>query len=774
METVSQNDAVQNAQSEQLPGEAQRLITDEAEFALIPLNRLVKSPFNQRKKERPQAAVVSLAVNIKGLKRLLQNLVVHPMKKAAKKAQTYGVAAGETRRLALNWLADQGDIPADYPVRCQLISASDAILASASENDVRNPAHAADQCHAYLALVEEGRSAEHIAEIFNVHPKTVARRLKLANVSPKLIEIWRNDEMEIQQVQALALSDDHETQERVWFSAQPWQRQPHELRKLITQDEIKADNSPLARFVGLENFEQAGGKVRRDLFASETEGWFTDMELMSKLALAKLDEEATPIRAEGWKWVEVRTDFPHEARSEFSQMSPASLPLSDEQQAELQRIEARMDEIETLQEAEGVTDEDYEKLGDELEQLQTRYSEIEDQSVGYGPEVMAHAGVVLSIGRDGVVVTAGLVRADDEPALRSVIEEAGNAEEAEHLTRTASTGHAYSQPAKEKSVHSEKLLLNLTAHRTAAVQSAIAMNPNVALVTILHKLVLDFLHTGYRDEGASVVQVTSREAIHTMTRAAPELQQNEHATALREYVQTWRKLLPPNPNDLFGWLLEQTQDRLLNLLSVCTALSINGVSNTEGPNAINTIAAALEVNLSTYWQPTCESYLSHVSKDRIVAIVSAAVSPDEGKRLSKMKKGEAAEAAEKLLKGKNWLPEFMVAAEAKQIRYYGSHDDDDTDDEMEDDQATGAASDSGDEPANAAEKDAVEVHAGDEPQAWRFPKAADFACETGEVGPEPASVVQAINAVSAPLSPALAWPLPTPNPAVFTSVQKAA
>ncbi|MCX4176627.1 MULTISPECIES: ParB/RepB/Spo0J family partition protein [Paraburkholderia] len=775
METVRQNDAVQNAQANESQGHPQRLITDEADFTLIPLNRLVKSPFNQRKKERPQADVVSLAVNIRGLKRLLQNLVVHPMKKVAKKAQTYGVDAGETRRLALNWLAEQGDIPDDYPVRCQIISVADAILASASENDVRNPAHPADQCHAYLALVEEGRSAEHIAEIFNINPKTVARRLKLANVSPRLCELWRNDEMELSQIQALALSDDHEAQERVWFSAQAqWQRQPHELRKVITQDEINASNSPIARFVGLEMFEKAGGKVRRDLFANESEGWFTDMALMSSLALQKLEEEAAPIRAEGWKWVEVRTDFPHEARSEFSQISPASLPFSDEQQAEFQTLEAHMDEIEKLQAADNVTDEEFNKLEEELEQLQTRYSQIEDAGMGYAPEVKAHAGVVVFLTRNGVGVTVGLVRADDEPALRTVIEESGHSEEAEHLTRTASAGISHSQPAKEKSAHSEKLLLNLTAHRTAAVQCELAMNPHVALATIVHKLALDFVYRTH-EEAISAVQVSCRDATHEIERSAPGIKKEARYETLRLTFIASRIAMPKDPNALFGWLLEQSQAALLNILAVCTAISLNGVSKTEGPNAINAIAAALDVNMSAYWQPTRESYLDHISKDRIVAIVGEAVSPDEGKRLAKMKKGEAAETAEKLLEGKNWLPDFMVAAEAKQIRYYATRDDDtDEDDQTPDDEGSGVVSDEASTPETPDQGGAVEVQATAELGAWHFPKASDFACETAEAETQSASVAQPVNAVNAPLSPASAWPFPAPNPAAFISLPKAA
>ncbi|WP_338139878.1 hypothetical protein [Burkholderia glumae] len=60
---------------------------------LIPLKRIVASPFNMRRKQ--PIGIEALADNIWHTGGLLQNLVVHPMKVGAKRAQTYGVAAGE-------------------------------------------------------------------------------------------------------------------------------------------------------------------------------------------------------------------------------------------------------------------------------------------------------------------------------------------------------------------------------------------------------------------------------------------------------------------------------------------------------------------------------------------------------------------------------------------------------------------------------------------------------------------------------------------------------
>jgi ParB family chromosome partitioning protein len=48
-----------------------------------------------------------------------------------------------------------------------------------------------------------------------------------------------------------------------------------------------------------------------------------------------------------------------------------------------------------------------------------------------------------------------------------------------------------------------------------------------------------------------------------------------------------------------------------------------------------------------------------VGKDRIIGIVSDAVSPQIAQTLTKLKKGEMVKAAEKHLAGLRWLPETL-------------------------------------------------------------------------------------------------------------------
>jgi hypothetical protein len=67
---------------------------------------------------------------------------------------------------------------------------------------------------------------------------TVKRYLKLTNVSPTLFKLYAEDEMNFDQISALALTDDHELQERLWNNITQWQRNGATFRRLITETEV--------------------------------------------------------------------------------------------------------------------------------------------------------------------------------------------------------------------------------------------------------------------------------------------------------------------------------------------------------------------------------------------------------------------------------------------------------------------------------------------------------------------------------------------------------
>ncbi|WP_423383494.1 ParB/RepB/Spo0J family partition protein [Burkholderia sp. LMG 32019] len=765
MQTVIAQDTTVNATDNAHAVDQPIALKAGAGEVLIPLKRLVASPYNQRRTKRDPATIEAIADNILAVN-LLQNLVVHPMRVTAKKAQTYGVDAGETRRLALLLNVDRGHIALDFEVRCMVISEADAILASASENDLRVPPHPADQFYAYKALADEGRSPEFIATVFKVSPKTVAGHLKLASVSPKLFELFASDVIKLDQIKALAITDDHERQEAAWFGAKgQWNQSANALRTVLKGDKLSFGDR-MVRFVSVAAYEAAGGVVERDLFAAQDDGFIVNRDLLSRLFDEKIASSVEAITAEGWTWVEGRPKFDYDDRNQFTQLYAKPAPFSAEEKAKYEETEKRADELNDKLEAsydaeEGdaayLSDEDRGKLEAECDQLYAVIHEMDDRGGQFTPEQMKVSGAIITVGHDGELeIVRGLIRREDRAEAREMMEQTGQS-----IPRSLTK--------KVKGVHSEKLLLNLTAHRTAAVQSALVVNANVALVAVVHRLVLEFVYDRYSD--LSAVQIKEELPMNGMDRAAPGIKELPQYDQLSLSVLAVTRLIPKNPNELFGWLLEQSQTALLNILAVCTALSLNGVSRTEDPNPINTIAGALELDLSAYWKPTRESYFNHVSKDRIAAIVSEVVSKEQGERIAKMKKGEAAQEAEKLLADKNWLPEFMAAAEVRETRHYCGPNEDDSEADVDDvaesgEHATVLTTDPNSE-TEPGDEDTPATNLDPEP----LPKAEDFSVSAAMPSSELQSDSEPDDARNAQ---GFAWPFPVPNVAGVTGARHAA
>jgi ParB family transcriptional regulator, chromosome partitioning protein len=102
-------------------------------------------------------------------------------------------------------------------------------------------------------LAESGLSIDDVAARFGVTTLFVRQRLKLANVAPRFIEDYRARALQLDQLEALAITDDHAAQERVWDSAQNWERSAHNLRRLLTEKKVSSSDKR-AIFIGVKTY----------------------------------------------------------------------------------------------------------------------------------------------------------------------------------------------------------------------------------------------------------------------------------------------------------------------------------------------------------------------------------------------------------------------------------------------------------------------------------------------------------------------------------------
>jgi ParB family chromosome partitioning protein len=286
---------------------------------MIPLSKLIPSAANVRK-TGATLGIAELAASIKA-HGLLQNLQVRPGDDGK-----FEVVAGRRRLTALKRLAKNKEIERLVEIPCHVLSDEDPAEISLAENVMRLPMHPADQFEAFHALAESGKGPEEIAARFGCSPATVRQRLKLASVSPRLIKIYRAGNMDLDQLMAFAISDDHAAQEAAWFKQPAWNRDPASVRRVLTGAHIEASDRR-ARFVGIDAYAAAGGHVLRDLFAEAHEGYLTDPALLDRLAVERLDREAETIRGEGWKWIEIVPDLDYAAVRGFTRVF-AQVPLT--------------------------------------------------------------------------------------------------------------------------------------------------------------------------------------------------------------------------------------------------------------------------------------------------------------------------------------------------------------------------------------------------------------------------------------------------------------
>ena len=621
---------------------------------LVPLSRLVLRPAGRNVRKTPRMSIPELAASIQRVG-LLQNLIVI----ASADGEHYEVVAGGRRLAALKLLAKKHRISKEWEVPCLLVADGTARTASLTENVQREAMHPADQFEAFAALVAEGRPIEDIAADFSVTPLVVQRRLKLANVSPRLMADYRADAVTLDQLMALAITDDHAAQEAAFYDAPQWQRHPSHLRERLTEREIDACRHPLVRFVGLDSYEAAGGGVRRDLFAEDDAGvYLTDAALLERLAQDKLAGIAATVRAEGWAWVDATPGVTHADLHAF-QRAPRERREPNKREAQrIEKLQAKMQEVaEAVDAAMDADDENKaDALQEEGETLGEQLQALEDGLQDYSPNVKAAAGAIVTIDRNGeAIIHRGLMREAEAKALRTLerLRQGFSGEDAENDDE----GEDDEQP--KTAAMPDRLAQRLSAHRTAALQIEVARHPQVALAAVVHGMVQTVLQESrYGHDLPLGVGLKVQDRLEGM---APDWPESPAAVALRELQQVAGEGLPEDSAALFAALLAKPQDELVRLLAVCVASTVDVVTPRATPHQPGAeLAQAVGLDMAAWWQPTAEGYFKHVSKAVILDAVGA-FAPESVTRLAKLKKADIASEAERLADGKGWMPAIFKA-----------------------------------------------------------------------------------------------------------------
>ena len=511
---------------------------------------------------------------------------------------------------------------------------------------------------------------EEIAAAFFVSVAVVKQRLRLAAVSPALLDVYAEDGITLDQLMAFTVNPDHQRQEQVWEALQRhYSKQPYEIRRMLTEGAVRASDKR-AQFVGIDAYVEAGGEVLNDLFQSDDGGWLQDAGLLDMLVAEKLREAADVVAAEGFRWVETFVDLPYAHLYGLRRLVGEQTPLTPEQEAARDALIAEQERIESeFTAAEELSDEADQRLGE----IETALEELDNRPVVFDPAEVAIAGAFVSIGSDGRLrIDRGYVRPADElslPEPEPSPEVSGAAAHAvdQIAARTDNDGATVvSEPAPAPEPEEDegmrpipdRLLAELTAHRTVALRDALGEDPNVAFLACLHALVLRRFYSYALD---SCVEIEAKSV--GFAHQAPGLADTASAKSVDRRHEAWAAALPKEPEALWDKVVGFDHDTRQHLFAHCVAMSVNATYDAYNrrPRALahaDRLAAAVDLDMAGVgWSPTVDNFLGRVTKARIVAAVREARGERQAQAIDHLKKGEMAERARGLLVGTGWLPE---------------------------------------------------------------------------------------------------------------------
>ena len=628
----------------------------------IPLNRLELAQENVRKTPADPAALEELKASI-AAHGLLENLIVriedtgHDPGSGPEQAHVdrCAVVAGGRRLAAMKALAEEGILNADHPVPCRVIGAAENPgELSLAENVVRVAMHPADQVVAFLKLSDAGVTVAAIAARFGVTERLVEQRLSLGGVAPELLDAYRAQEMDLDTLKAFTVTIDHARQKAVWeqvkeqgYGPSGWQ-----VKRMLTEESVPAA-SAVARFVGMEAYEAAGGTLTRDLFAGEdgSETWFDDPVLLNELATEKLRAAADDLTTR-WKWAKTMVEADWSAVAGFGRISPEPGVPTEEEKAERESLRARHDELVNMDE-----DEWPDELIEEAEAIKSRLHAIEEvveSRAAFREQDFAIAGCIATVGHDGALkVIKGLVRPEDMPERTGAGGEDNRTEpgrmDAPLITEPLATPPDPRARAREETGIGIGLADDLRAVRTTLVKAHLSQDFEAAFDLTLFQLARAAFTVGYR---ADALDIAVRE-----TADRPPARVND------EDFAAWspgEAMLTERSGLSLDWMKDEDDAAAFAamralpeadkqaLFAAAVSRTIKGLLAFE-PGAwpeLEATIARLDIDFARHVRPGAAMLWSRIRKDRILTIARATLGPVWASSRAKFKKADLARAME--------------------------------------------------------------------------------------------------------------------------------
>jgi len=212
---------------------------------------------------------------------------------------------------------------------------------------------------------------------------------------------------------------------------------------------------------------------------------------------------------------------------------------------------------------------------------------LEERSVVFESTDIARAGVFVSIDAEGrLSVDRGYVRPEDEAPREDpqagqgvdISSSEGQESDRSGVQRTAISvagNAADSEDDDEDAARPlpERLVIELTAHRTLALRDALAENPTITFQAVLHNFVLTAFYR-FATSG-SCLEIGLRTP--TFPTQAPGLRESASAKAVEARHESWKARLPKDEKDLWDTLTALDGTAQASLFAHCASFAVNAL-----------------------------------------------------------------------------------------------------------------------------------------------------------------------------------------------------
>lgn len=331
--------------------------------------------------------------------------------------------------------------------------------------------HPVDRYEAINDMVEKGATPFDVCQRFVLSERQFKQIMALGGLHEKVRAAWRADEIDSKCAMAFTLAPSVKEQGKVFDKlAKANEKEGNDPEDGVmldwqVRDELAVGKEreayKLVRFVGIDVYEKAGGKLNRDLFENQHD--VLHPAIAKKLADAQLAAECQRLIDTGWAWAQPFSALPSEAKYSWRKVVPEKWTVSAEHQTRMDDLAAFLEQEHSVFDLEAV-----EKAAADLAGL--RY---EAAQATFDTKQRAKMGCGLAIDDHGTLaVTFGIVKPGEKPP-------------ASAKASGEDSGKAKTKPAAKPGDVSNALAQRLSEQLTAAASQTLAEDPKLALAALI-------------------------------------------------------------------------------------------------------------------------------------------------------------------------------------------------------------------------------------------------------------------------------------------------